>query len=153
MQDKNLNRVKRITLTALLVLPLLIILFLLPVGLINALLSAIVVLLAIMSGYLCYVIFTDNDEASIHSLTPIIFIITALFVGFLAISMGYFGYWLVMFQPFEVVCRVRDCTTGPYGWSAALLAFTTALLMLIASCKMLKRYFFNKDKSAKSTKR
>lgn len=48
----------------------------------------------------------------------------------------------MMFEPLDVVCRVRDCTVGPYGRSVALLAFTTGLLMLIASCKMLKRYYF-----------
>nr|WP_255348855.1 hypothetical protein [Moritella sp. PE36] len=25
-----------------------------------------------------------------------------------------------MFKSFDIVCRIRDFTTGPYGWSAAL---------------------------------
>ncbi|MGK0273539.1 MAG: hypothetical protein ACI88H_004220, partial [Cocleimonas sp.] len=34
---------------------------------------------------------------------------------------------------------------GPYGWAAASLSFTTALLMLIVCCKMLNRYFSHCD--------
>ena len=126
---------------------------LLPAAIINALFSIIVIFFSALCGFLCYVILTENDEKSTTSLTPMVFVTTALFTSILAISAGYFSYWLVMFEPFEVVCKTPDCSTGPYGWSAALLAFMLSLLMLIVSFKMFKRHCFSKGKSAKSTKR
>ena len=148
-----MNLSNRIRLSALLILSCLIVLLLLPAGIINALLSIIVIFFSALCGFLCYVILTENDEKSTTSLTPMVFVTTALFTSILAISAGYFSYWLVMFEPFEVVCKTPDCSTGPYGWSAALLAFMLSLLMLIVSFKMFKRHFFSKGKSAKSAKR
>lgn len=148
-----MNWSNKIKLSALLFFPFVIILLLLPAGIINALFSAIVVFFAAVCGFLCYVILIENDEKSITSLTPAVFLITASLAILLIFAMAYFGYWLVMFEPFEVVCRNPDCSTGPYGWSAALLSFMLSLLMLIVSFKMLKRYIFSKHKSAKSAKR
>lgn len=129
----------------LLVIFLIIILALLPTGLINAILSAVVVFLTFACGCLCYFILTETEEQPRDSLKPVVFIATVLFLALLAISMMYFGYWLLMFEPFDIVCRVRGCTVGPYGWAAALLSFATALLMLIGSYKMLNRYFSHSD--------
>lgn len=144
-----MNLSNKIRLSALLILSFLIVLLLLPAGIINALLSIVVVFFSTLCGFLCYVILTENDETSTISLTPMVFVTTALFTSILAISAGYFSYWLVMFEPFEVVCKIPACSTGPYGWSAALLAFMLSLLMLIVSFKMFKRHFFSKGKSAK----
>jgi len=148
MSERN----KRIS-AVLIVLPLFLILLLLPAEIINASLSAIVVILAVVCGFISRVILTERDEKSIISLTAREFVAGALFSFLFAIAAGYFSYWLVMFEPFEVVCKTRNCTTGPYGWSAALLAFMLSLLMFIVSIKMLKRHFFSKSKSAKCSKR
>jgi len=126
-------------------LPFFLALLLLPAEIINTIFSMITVIFAGVSAFLCYVIWTANDESSITSLTPMVFVTTALFTSILAISAGYFSYWLMMFEPFQVVCKARNCSTGPYGWSAALLAFMLSLLMFIVSIKMFKRHFFNKE--------
>jgi len=126
-------------------LPFFLALLLLPAEIINTIFSMITVIFAGVSAFLCYVIWTAKDESSITSLTPMVFVTTALFTSILAISAGYFSYWLMMFEPFQVVCKTRNCSTGPYGWSAALLAFMLSLLMFIVSIKMFKRHFFNKE--------
>ena len=141
MRDKNLNRSNKIRFSTLFFLSCLIAFLLLPTGGMNALFSIIVVFFSALCGFLCYIILTENDEASTTSLTPMVFVITALFTSIFAILAGYFSYWLVMFEPFEVVCKTRNCTTGPYGWSAALLAFILSLLMFIMSFKIFKRHF------------
>jgi len=147
-----IGRNKIIT-AVLIALPFFLALLLLPAAIINAFISTIVVFFSALCGFLCYVILTENDETSTTSLTPREFIATAIFTFLLAISAGYFSYWLVMFEPFEVVCKTRNCFTGPYGWFAALLAIMLSLLMFIVSIKMFKRHFFNKNKSAKCSKR
>jgi len=139
-----LNWSNKIRLSALLFLFCLVVFLLLPAGILNVLFSIIVVFFSALCGFFCYVILTENDEISTTSLTPMVFVITTLFTSILAIAAGYFSYWLVMFEPFEVVCKTRNCSTGPYGWPAALLAFMLSLLMFIVSIKMFKRYFFSK---------
>jgi len=147
MSERN-----KIISVVLIALPFFLALQLLPAEIINAIFSILTVIFAGVCVFLCYVFLTENDEKSIISLAPREFIATAIFTFLLAIAAGYFSYWLVMFEPFEVVCKTRNCSTGPYGWSAALLAFMLSLLMLVVSFKMFKRYFFSKDKLAKRTK-
>lgn len=137
----------------LILLPFFLVLMLLPSAIVNALFSIIIIIFAGVCAFLCYMILTEDDDKSIVTLTPSEFVAAALSTFLLGITAGYFSYWLVMFEPFEVVCRTRDCATGPYGWSAALLAFILSLLMFIMSFKMFKRHFFSKDKSARSRKR
>ena len=137
----------------LIALPFFLALLLLPAEIINTIFSMITVIFAGISAFFCYVFLTDNDEAATVSSTPRMFVATAVLTFLLAIAAGYFSYWLVMFEPFEVVCKTRNCSTGPYGWSAALLAFMLSLLMFIVSFKLFKRHFFSKNKSAKCSKR
>jgi hypothetical protein len=119
---------------------------LLPAEIINASFSVIVVILAVACGFLCYVLLIENDEAPTRLLRPTEFVITVSLILLLAIAAGYFSYWLVIFEPFEVVCKTRNCTIGPYGWSAALLSFILSVLMFTIIFTMFKRHFFSKDK-------
>ena len=50
-----------------------------------------------------------------------------------SVLLGYYAYWLLIHEPFIVMCRLGSCEFGPYGWSAALLLSACAVLLLLVS--------------------
>lgn len=133
-QKSKLSGIISKVLSAVLIVIAITILSLLNNSLLNNILSIVITILSAICYGCSFLIWknrNDKFQQNKINLSTQLFLITTLIL--LALSLGYFAYWLIIYEPFAVLCRYGPCEYGPYGWSVALLSSATSVLLLIVS--------------------
>ncbi len=111
--------------------------FLVDNAILNALFSFFIVVLAAGSYWLSFVLLTDKDKINQGPrLDPIYKILMILASFSLALVFGYFSYWLLVNEPYAIMCKLSPCEVGPYRWSAAILSAGCSLFLVLVSYRL-----------------
>ena len=117
--------------SAILIIIVLMVLSLLDNSLINSVMTFVTTVFAGACYLLAYSLWKKRDEKRQQTRIDLnTQVLMTLVLIILSILLAYYAYWLLIYEPFIVMCRSGSCEFGPYGWSAALLSSGCAVLLL-----------------------